>query len=52
MDADAIKEKMIEDAKKDLEYHTNQYNEDIKRCDDSNKWVSDLMESVNELKPH
>lgn len=43
INADKIRAEMIADAKRDIEYHTKEHNAELKRCNDSNKWVSDLL---------
>jgi len=43
LNADNIKNSLIESSNKDIAYHLKHHNEDIKRCDDSNKWVQDLL---------
>jgi len=50
LNADSVREQMRKVAYKNLEYHTKEYNADVKRCDDSNKWVSDLIDSI--YNPH
>jgi chaperonin cofactor prefoldin len=37
---------MIEDAEEDLENSKNRLEEEIKRCDDSNKWVEEFLKSI------
>lgn len=46
LDAKIIREKMVAKAKRDLEYYTKEYNEDVKRCEQSNKWVKELLNSI------
>lgn len=46
LNADAIRKDMIKEAKKDIAYHTKELNEDIKRCEESNKWVQDFLKSI------
>ncbi|WP_428743197.1 hypothetical protein [Tenacibaculum sp.] len=43
INADKIRTEMIADAKRDIEYHTKEHNAELKRCEDSNKWVNDLL---------
>lgn len=43
INADKIRAEMIADAKRDIMYHTKEHNAELKRCEDSNKWVSDLL---------
>lgn len=43
INADKIRAEMIADAKRDIKYHTKEHNAELKRCEDSNKWVSDLL---------
>lgn len=44
--ASEIRKDMIAKAKKDFEYNTKNYNEDVERCDKSNQWVSDFVGSL------
>jgi hypothetical protein len=44
--AEEYRKKLIEDAEHDIEYYTKQFNEEIERCNDSNKWVQDLINSI------
>lgn len=46
LNASEIRKDMIEKAKKDFEYHTKNYNEDVERCEKSNQWVSDFISSL------
>lgn len=46
INADQIRQNMFMDGKKDLEYHTKSYNEEVKRCEESNRWVTDLINSL------
>lgn len=46
LNASEIRKSMIEKAKKDFEYNTKNYNEDVERCDKSNQWVSDFVGSL------
>jgi len=46
INASEIRKQMIEQAKKDLAYHNSEYLKEVQRCDQSNKWVSDLLESL------
>ena len=45
----AIEERaeLIAQANKDLEYHTREQERELKRCEDSNKWVEQLLNAVN-----
>jgi hypothetical protein len=47
LNAKSIREGMIAKAKKDFKYHTKEYNEDVKRCEKSNQWVTDLIDSLS-----
>ncbi|MES2285803.1 MAG: hypothetical protein V4547_08965 [Bacteroidota bacterium] len=47
INAKTIREESIVQANKDLEYHTKEYEKDLKRCEYSNKWVTDLLNSIN-----
>lgn len=46
LNAKSIREEMIAKAKNDFDYHTKQYNEDVERCNQSNKWVTDFINSL------
>jgi hypothetical protein len=46
LNATEIRKQMIEQAKKDLDYHNAENLKEIQRCEQSNKWVSDLMMSL------
>ena len=46
LNATEIRKDMIAKAKKDFEYNTKNYNEDVERCDKSNQWVSDFVGSL------
>ena len=46
LNAKHIRKEMVAKAKKDLAYHTKQYNEDVERCNKSNKWVDDFISSL------
>lgn len=41
-----IRKQMIAQGKKDLDYHNTENLKEIKRCEESNKWVSDLLKSL------
>jgi hypothetical protein len=43
-----IRSSMVEKAKKDLKYHTAENLKELKRCEDSNKWVTDFINSFNQ----
>jgi hypothetical protein len=47
INADEIRAEMIAQGKKDLYYHNTNNWEEIKRCEDSNKWVSDFLDSLS-----
>jgi hypothetical protein len=38
---------MIEQAKKDLAYHNYENLKEVQRCEQSNKWAADLLESLS-----
>lgn len=42
-----IRAELIKKAQWDVDYHTKELAEEIKRCENSNKWVSDLINSLN-----
>jgi hypothetical protein len=46
LNASKIRENMVAKAKKDFEYNTKNYNEDVERCNNSNQWVSDFTASL------
>jgi hypothetical protein len=46
LNADHIRSKIRIDARHNLEYYTKERNEELKRCEDSNKWVTDLLTSL------
>jgi len=46
INAKSIRDEMIATAKKNLEYHTKEYNGDVERCEKSNQWVSDFINSL------
>lgn len=46
LNAHEIRKDMIAKAKKDFEYYTKNYNENVERCDKSNQWVADLLGSL------
>jgi len=46
LNASEIRKNMIAKAKKDFEYNTKNYNEDVERCEKSNQWVSDFVGSL------
>lgn len=46
LNAPDIRCQMIEQGKKDFTYHNAENLKEIERCEQANKWVSDLMESI------
>ena len=46
LNAKSIRKEMIAKAKKDFEYNTKNYNEDVERCNESNQWVSNFINSL------
>jgi hypothetical protein len=46
IDISAIKKEMITDAEEELESSRERLREEIKRCDDSNKWVEQFLKSI------
>jgi hypothetical protein len=46
LNADEIRKEIKAKAKKDFEYHTREYNADVQRCEQSNQWVAELIESL------
>jgi hypothetical protein len=47
LNATEIRKEMKAKAKKDFEYHTKEYNADVQRCEQSNQWVTDLIDSLS-----
>lgn len=47
LNASQIRKNMTEKAKKDFEYNTKKFNEDVERCNQSNKWISDFVSSLS-----
>ena len=47
INASEIRKQMIEQAKKDLAYHNAENLKEIQKCEQSNKWVSDLLGSLS-----
>jgi len=45
INASGIRKEMVEKGKKDFTYHNAENLKEIKRCEQSNKWVSDLVGS-------
>lgn len=41
-----IRCQMIAEAEKNISYHTKEHNEELKRCEKSNQWVADYLESI------
>lgn len=46
LNASEIRKELIESAKSQLEYHEKNYAKEVERCNESNKWVSDLLGSL------
>ena len=46
INAKNLREELILNAEKDYQYYLGENNKEIKRCEDSNKWVDDLIESL------
>lgn len=46
LNAKEIRLSMLEKATKDLRYHQDEYNKDVKRCNDSNLWVQQFINSL------
>ena len=44
--SEVLKEQRIWYIQKQIDYHTEHYNNDVKKCNDSNQWVKQLIESV------
>lgn len=44
---DEVRNYLINKAEKDYKYHKEQYRDDIKRCDDRNKWVEQVLETLD-----
>jgi hypothetical protein len=47
LDAAKIRESLKEAAERNLKYHIEQYDSDIKGCDKTNKWVQNFLESLS-----
>lgn len=47
IDVDKIRKHIIKEAKEKIVYHKKELAAEIKRCDDSNKWVEDFLKSLN-----
>jgi hypothetical protein len=47
IDANIVRAKLIEDANNDIEYHTKKHKEELKRCEDSNKWVEQFLNALD-----
>lgn len=43
INTDDIRNDMVACANRDIDYHTKEHNAELKRCEDSNKWVTDLL---------
>lgn len=41
-----IRDEMIANAKKNIDYHKKEQNEELQRCEKSNKWVDDFLKSL------
>jgi len=48
LSADKIRAEKIAKARKDLKYNTEKHLEDVKRCNDANKWYQDFINSVKD----
>ena len=46
LNASELRKQMIEKGKKDLTYHKTENIKEIQRCETSNKWVTDLLNSL------
>lgn len=46
LDAKSIRISMLEKAAKDLRYHQDEYDKDVKRCQESNEWVMKFLNSL------
>jgi hypothetical protein len=44
--AEKYRKEFIKAAEKDIEYYTKELNEEMERCNNSNKWVEDLLKSI------
>jgi len=47
--ATELRIRLIESAEESIESYTKRYDEEVKRCDDANKWVADLMNSIEKI---
>lgn len=48
LDAKAMRQEMIDDVTGQIEYHTKEYKKELERCNESNKWVNDLLKSLKQ----
>jgi len=46
IDVESIKHQLIEDAEEDVQRSKERLEEERKRCEDSNKWVKDFLQSI------
>lgn len=46
LEASVLRANELEDIDRSLAYHTKQHEDDIQRCNDANKWMSDLINSL------
>ncbi len=46
LDAEKVRKELIAEAEKSLSYYLTENAEEIKRCEDANEWVAQLLESV------
>lgn len=46
VDANVMRQQMIDSATENIEYNTKHRNEEVARCNSANKWVDDLLKSL------
>lgn len=46
MKAEDVRASLVEKINEDIAYHTKEYQEELKRCEVSNKWMEDFMKSI------
>lgn len=44
---DKIRSDLMESLNKDIAYYTDAYEKELKRCEDSNRWVQDFLTALN-----
>jgi hypothetical protein len=49
IDIEVERKWMIDDATKSIEYHEKAWDKEVKRCKDDNKWVTELLTTIDKL---